>query len=232
MVNDIFGSSLGGAAAAAAATAFPATMAMANTSGRLAWGPTSDLLGSGRALALCGIAMPSLMLCSAATSLATTDAHGALNLFRTGAFGTCFVFAGVPIMIALASADLFGKRSAGQIYQRLWITIPIANVAGTTLVSKARDYSYASHASRIAELCDDQAFAAAFGASKAELPSLLHSKTVTIPLLLQIAPEGTADPSPLLYNEVLYMLTGISGLALACNVAAFRWPIRRAARAR
>ena len=51
-------------------------------------------------------------------------------------------------------------------------------------------------------------------------------KTVTLPLLLKLAPEGTPDPSPLLYNDVFYGIAGCSALALACNVAAFRLPVR------
>ena len=52
------------------------------------------------------------------------------------------------------------------------------------------------------------------------------SKTVTVPLLLKLSPPGTADPSPYLYNEVLYGIAGFGALALACNVAAFKLPIR------
>ena len=50
---------------------------------------------------------------------------------------------------------------------------------------------------------------------------------MTLPLLLKLAPEGTPDPSPLLYNDVFYGIAGCSALALACNVAAFRIPVRR-----
>ena len=68
------------------------------------------------------------------------------------------------------------------------------------------------------------------GAPQSELASLISSKTVTLPLLLQLLPEGTPDPSPFLYNDVFYGIAGCSALALACNVAAFQLPI--AARAR
>ena len=47
-------------------------------------------------------------------------------------------------------------------------------------------------------------------------------------MLLRIAPEGTADPSPYLYDDAFYMLTGCSTIAFACYVATFRlrrpWP--------
>ena len=94
-------------------------------------------------------------------------------------------------------------------------------------MTKVRDYSYAKHALIIAETCDEEAFVNAFGAPKAEAASLVQSKVVTLPLLLRIAPEGTVDPSPLLYDDAFYTLAGFSALAFACNVTAYRLPVPR-----
>jgi hypothetical protein len=94
---------------------------------------------------------------------------------------------------------------------------------------QARDLSYYQHAGRIAALCDDACFLSTFGAPKSETASLIASKTLTIPLLLQIAPPGTPDPSHLLYDQVLYALAASSAAAFACNLLAFRLPLRRAA---
>ena len=54
--------------------------------------------------------------------------------------------------------------------------------------------------------------------------TLIASKTATLPLLLTIAPEGTVDPSPLLYDDAFYTLAGFSALACVCNLAAYRLP--------
>jgi hypothetical protein len=231
MINDIFGaSSLDGSAVAAAAAGFPVLMAGANMCGRLAWGPLSDRIGSGATLALFGLSVPSILLCPVATAMVPTDPHTALLLFRAGALGTIFTFAGAPVMIAPAAAELFGQLSAGQIYRRLWIAVPIANLIANLVVTQVRDFSYASHASRIAQLCDDASFVATFGAAKTDVEALLAAKTLTLPLLLQIAPAGTADPSPWLYDGVLYALAATSATALVCNLAAFRLPLRATAR--
>jgi len=40
-------------------------------------------------------------------------------------------------MIAPAAAELFGPTAAGQIYRRLWITVPIANVIANFVVTQA-----------------------------------------------------------------------------------------------
>ena len=75
---------------------------------------------------------------------------------------------------------------------------------------------------RLAELCEPEAFQATFGASHEQIRSLVESKTVTIPLLLKICPEGTTDPSPWLYNDVLSGFAMVGALAVGCNYAAFR----------
>jgi MFS family permease len=106
--------------------------------GRLAWGPISDRVGAGTTLALFGLSVPSLLLCPAATGMVPTDPHTALLLFRAGAVGTLFCFAGAPVMIAPAAAELFGHQAAGQIYRRLWITVPVANVVANLLVTRVR----------------------------------------------------------------------------------------------
>ena len=92
-------------------------------------------------------------------------------------------------------------------------------------LAKARDGAYARHAADLAQNIDEASFVTAFGAPKSELASLVANKTATLPLLLKLSPEGTADPSPFLYNDVFYGLAGCSALALACNVAAFKMPI-------
>ena len=137
----------------------------------------------------------------------------------------------MPVLLAPAAAEIFGGRYSGEIYRRLWLTVPLANFVGTTIMSKARDAAYTRHATSLAADVDADAFLATFGAPHAELPSLLANKTVTLPLLLNISPEGTVDPSPFLYDDVFYGIAGCSALALACNVAAFQLPIAARARA-
>ena len=183
----------------------------------------------------------------------------------------------MPVLLAPAAAEIFGGTSSGEIYRRLWLTVPLANFVGTTIMSKvptatmrreawarmpiryelktsynrlktpnrglgflshptshalarsraqARDSAYSRYATQLAADVDSDAFVSAFGAPKSELASLISSKTVTLPLLLKLSPEGTPDPSPFLYNDVFYGIAGCGALALVCNVAAFQLPIR------
>ena len=225
MVNDIFGATLGPSTAVIAA-GFPSIVAAANMAGRLTWGPVSDRIGCAQTTMLFGASVPMLLLSPFATGLVSSDPQTALLLFRTSALCSIGIFAGMPVLLAPAAAEIFGGIHSGEIYRRLWLTVPLANFVGTTIMSKARDGAYSRHATQLAADIDDGTFSAAFGAPKAELTSLLANKTVTLPLLLKLSPEDTVDPSPFLYNDVFYGIAGCSALALACNVAAFKLPLR------
>ena len=227
MINDLFGSSaLGTSAAAASAAAFPAALKGGNVLGRLIWGPVCDAVGAPRALLLLGIGVPAIGACVAAPHLIDSDAATALAVFQAGAITNCAIYAGVPLLLVPAAATRFGKGCAAQVYWRTWIALPVANVLATGYLARARDANYKEHATRLAELCEPEAFLQTFGAGKEQITHLVASKTVTIPLLLKICPTGTADPSPWLYNEVLSGFGLVGALAIGCNYAAFRLPLR------
>ena len=224
MVNDIFGAALG-AQTAAIAAGYPSMVAAANMGGRFAWGPISDQISCLRTTVLFGASVPAVLGIVYATGIVASDTPTALTLFKYSALCSVGIFAGMPVLLAPASAEIFGGRYSGEIYRRLWLTVPLANFLGTTLFSKARDAAYSRHATALSGGVDDAAFAAAFGAPKTELPSLIASKTVTLPMLLKLSPDGTPDPSPFLYNDIFYCVAGCSTIALVCNVAAFKLPV-------
>ena len=215
----------GGAAAAAAAVAsYPKLIASANMGGRLLWGPIGDALGCGRTLALLGVAMPAALLSmpyATGALVSGGDPVASLTIFRAAACANIGAFAGVPVLLAPACAELYGPQDAGAIYQRISATITLASPIGASVVTRIRDYSYAKHAAALTELCEEPTFVATFGAPTSQLDTLLASKTVTLPLLLHIAPAGTPDPTPLLYDDAFYALGTSAALACACKVLVF-----------
>ena len=98
-----------------------------------------------------------------------------------------------------------------------------ASVLGCTVVTSMRDRAYLREATRLADVCDEAAFVAAFGEANdpARLGALVDSNTITLPLLLRVAPAGTPDPTPLLYNDAFHALAASSMLATLCNIAVF-----------
>lgn len=225
MVSDIFPPD--DAAGTPSATVFPAVVASANMCGRLLWGPVSDAIGRAKTYGILSLSVPSLMLLPLSTSMVATDPHAAFTYFKSASFANVLFFAGAPVMLAPVVGDLFGRKEATGIYQRLAATIVLASPLGAALVTKCRDSSYLQHATRIAHECDPYEFSATFGGEVGDIARLVDAKAVTLPLLMRIAPPGTVDPTPLLYNDAFYLLAGSSGLATACFAAAFRPSLRK-----
>ena len=50
-----------------------------------------------------------------------------------------------------------------------------------------------------------------------QLNELVEAKTVTIASLMQIAPPGTVDPTPSLYNSTMFAMAGLLAIALVSN---------------
>lgn len=47
----------------------------------------------------------------------------------------------------------------------------------------------------------------------------MDAKTVTIANLMEIAPAGTIDPTPSLYNTTMYTMAGLLTVAALANMA-------------
>ena len=51
-----------------------------------------------------------------------------------------------------------------------------------------------------------------------KLDELVKAKTVTVSKLMEIAPEGTVDPTPSLYNTTMYAMAGLLIVAFFSNL--------------
>jgi hypothetical protein len=67
-------------------------------------------------------------------------------------------------------------------------------------------------------------FERSFGAPVTDLASLIATKTVTIPQLMEIVPSGVVDPSPTLYNTTLYAMAGLAAVRDGASAAAQALP--------
>ena len=64
---------------------------------------------------------------------------------------------------------------------------------------------------------DPERFRQAFGAGIEQLDALVAQQTVTIAKLMEIAPPGTVDPTPSLYNLTMYLMAALLAIALVAN---------------
>ena len=57
------------------------------------------------------------------------------------------------------------------------------------------------------------------GAPISKLEDLINAHTVTISQLMEIAPPGTIDPTPHLYDTTMLAMASLLGIAVLCNLA-------------
>jgi hypothetical protein len=122
-------------------------------------------------------------------------------------------FATIPAYLA----DMFGTRYVGGIHGRLLTAWSLAGVLGPVAITMLRERSIDSAIRDLVAMIDPARFQTAFGAGVDELDALIGQQTVTIAKLMEIAPSGTVDPTPSLYNLTMYLMAALLGIALITN---------------
>lgn len=84
-------------------------------------------------------------------------------------------------------------------------------------ITYLRRSSFEEAVAELAARVDSDKFEETFGAPVTELEALVEAKTVTITRLMEIAPPGTVDPTPFLYNTTMYAMAGFLGVAAVAN---------------
>jgi len=106
----------------------------------------------------------------------------------------------------------------GAIHGRILSAWAISAVAGPKMLSVLRDRAKDRAITDLVERVDSEAFTASFGSSIENLAELKEANTVTISRLLEIAPSGTLDPTPTLYDESCYVMCGVLTISAIANV--------------
>lgn len=114
-------------------------------------------------------------------------------------------------------ADVFGPKDTSAIFGRVLTAWSAAGILGPMAITQLRARAQNRAAAELAAQIGDEQFRAAFHAPIGDLDTLLASKAVTLQRLLEIAPAGTMDPTPYIYNEVMFMMAGLQALAIVTN---------------
>jgi hypothetical protein len=122
-------------------------------------------------------------------------------------------FATIPAYLA----DMFGTRYVGGIHGRLLTAWSVAGVLGPEATTWLRGRAIDTALHDLATRVDPDRFRAAFGAGLDQLDALIKGQTVTIAKLMEIAPAGTVDPTPSLYNLTMYLMAALLAIALVAN---------------
>ena len=221
MMTEIFGTALPTIVTSTFAATFVLMTSLFNMIGRFFWASVSDSIGrrntyfiffGAGALLYCLIPWIAWQVSESATWIWLAAFYAVSMLIFTMYGGG---FATIPAYLA----DLFGTRYVGAIHGRLLTAWSVAGVLGPVAITALREKSLHDAIANLSKQIPSEQFQSAFGAPLSELPLLVKNKTVTIAKLLELAPTGTQDPTPTLYNTTMFLMAMLLVAALLANSA-------------
>lgn len=142
-----------------------------------------------------------------------------LGVFYMSVMLAISTFGGSAAVCPAYVSDLFGSKYVGAIHGQVLSFLIIAGYLGPLTCSFLRDFSMRTAIADLAAKITPERFAEVFGAPITELDTLITTKTVTIPRLMEIMPLGTQDPTPFLYDYTMITMASLQLLGLMCNLA-------------
>ena len=122
-------------------------------------------------------------------------------------------FATIPAYLA----DIFGTKYVGGIHGRLLTAWSTAGILGPLAITSLRSNSVNNALLDLASKVDAGKFRDTFGDSLDNINQLIVTKTVTLPKLMNIMPEGTPDPTSTVYNSTMFLMAALLAIALIAN---------------
>jgi len=219
IMADIYSAALPSVVTAGFATQYVSSLGLANSAGRAGWALASDYLGSRNTYFVFATAVPLVAMIPALAHNAA-GASGVLSLcgFYSLTLATTSFYGGNFSCLPPYLAKTFGPKHMGAIHGRILSAWAISAVAGPKMLSVLRDRAKDRAITDLVERVDSEAFTASFGSSIENLAELKEANTVTISRLLEIAPSGTLDPTPTLYDESCYVMCGVLTISAIANV--------------
>ncbi len=221
MISEIFGAGFTTEAKAGFFfTNYVIMISVFNMVGRFFWASVSDKIGRKATYTIFFILGCALYLSipyAAANAGASASSTGFI-IFYAATMTIFTMYGGGFATIPAYLADLFGTKFVGAIHGRLLTAWSTAGVLGPLAIAELRALSVNSEIKKLTEKVSESDFASSFGAGKDKLSELVEAKTVTISKLMQIAPEGTVDPTPTLYNTTMYTMAALLIVGLVANL--------------
>lgn len=214
MINEIFGSLA--IATAAFASTYVFMISVFNMVGRFFWASTSDFIGRKNTYHVFFIL--GTILYMSVPFWAASGNTAALIGFYAATMVIFTMYGGGFATIPAYLADIFGTLHVGGIHGRLLTAWSTAGVLGPFAITFLRNSSKESAINDLVSKIDPAAFAEKFGAPVAQLSDLVAANTVTIASLMEIAPEGTVDPTSTLYNTTMYCMAALLIIAFFANL--------------
>ena len=219
MMTEIFGTTLPNIVDGAFAATYVVMISVFNMVGRFIWASTSDYIGR-RNTYWIFFALGILLYCSipyTAQQVSVNPVVIWLVYFYAATMIIFTMYGGGFATIPAYLADIFGTKYVGGIHGRLLTAWSTAGVLGPLAITSLRENAVTRAIDDLVAKIDPAVFAESFGAGLDQLPALVQAKTVTIASLMDIAPAGTIDPTPNLYNTTMYLMALLLAIALVSN---------------
>ena len=225
MMSEIFGSAPSGTELASIVTAtFAGTyvlmISVFNMCGRIIWASMSDFIGRKNTYH-CFFVIGTLLYLSipfTASAVSVNPSVMYLVMFYAATMIIFTMYGGGFATIPAYLADMFGTMHVGGIHGRLLTAWSTAGVLGPFAITYLRNMSVTDSINNLVAKIDSNLFLEKFGAPVEQLEELVKAKTVTVSKLMEIAPEGTVDPTPSLYNTTMYAMAALLVIAFFSNL--------------
>jgi MFS family permease len=219
MMSEIFGTTLPGIVDGAFAALYVSMISVFNMVGRFIWASSSDYIGRKNTYWVF-FALGILLYLSVPFSANQVSASPAvvwLMLFYAATMIIFTMYGGGFATIPAYLADIFGTKYVGGIHGRLLTAWSTAGVVGPLAITSLRESAVMRAIGDLVSRIDPATFQARFGAGIDQLDALVAAQTVTIASLMEIAPAGTVDPTPGLYNNTMYLMAALLLIGLMAN---------------
>jgi len=220
MITDIFGANLPTIVDARFAATYVLMISVFNMCGRFVWSSLSDYIGRKNTYHIFFVLGMLLYLSIpyVATQASVNPGITWLIMFYAVTMLIFTMYGGGFATIPAYLADIFGTLHVGGIHGRLLTAWSTAGILGPFAITYLRQYSVDSALNSLAQKVDPIAFQEKFGSSMSNLQELIDAKTVSIAKLMEIAPAGTIDPTPSLYNSTMYAMAALLLIAFISNL--------------
>lgn len=219
MMSEIFGTTLPSIVDGAFAATYVSMISLFNMVGRFIWASSSDYIGRKNTYWIF-FALGIVLYCSvpfAAQQVSVNPAVTWLILFYGATMIIFTMYGGGFATIPAYLADVFGSKYVGGIHGRLLTAWSTAGVLGPLAITSLRESAIARAIEQLASQVNPVDFQTRFGAGLDQLDQLVAAQTVTIARLMEIAPNGTVDPTSSLYNSTMYLMAGMLAVGLVSN---------------
>jgi MFS family permease len=219
MMTEIFGTTLPTIVDGTFAATYVFMISLFNMIGRFVWASSSDYIGR-RNTYWIFFALGIMLYVSipwVANQVSAQPAVIWLVYFYAATMIIFTMYGGGFATIPAYLADMFGTRYVGGIHGRLLTAWSLAGWLGPMAITVLRERSIDTAVRELAARVDPERFRQAFGAGIEQLDALVAQQTVTIAKLMEIAPPGTVDPTPSLYNLTMYLMAALLAIALVAN---------------